>query len=490
MSTTLRTSALGVTAGLIGWFILVEIVSGILQGYYVPLLSDIVVELGIHDSDVNWFEAAQLLLSALVVPVLAKLGDMYGHKRILLITAVLTAAATWWLAFAASFWTFLIAWALQGFYVVWLPLEIALIFERGRRQRHGVSLTRRAAGLLVVGLQVGAIMGALAAGRIYAATSGDLTLTLVVPAIAVTVVALVIWVAVPESVPEPGRRQLDSGGFVLLAIALLLVTSALTFLRLNGPGAVWVWLLLLAGIGAFVVFGRFELTRPDPAVDVRMLARPEMWPVQATAFLVGISLLGAQGPLSTYAGTDPALGYGLGLDATDRSNIIGVYLVSLIVGAVLFAVTSRRASPRIVLIVAALLVGIGYALFLPFHRELWQVLLNLCIAGLGCGALVGALPAAAAAAAPRGRTGVASAMTNMTKTIGGTFSSALFGVVLAAGAGVVASETAASIGGYLTVWAVCAAGGFVAAALLLVVPRVAFADSDEAEAELPSGIVR
>ncbi|WJM14942.1 MFS transporter [Microbacterium arborescens] len=482
MSTTLRTSALGVTAGLIGWFILVEIVSGILQGYYVPLFSDIVTELGIHDSDVNWFEAAQLLLSALVVPVLAKLGDMYGHKRILLIAAVLTAGATWWLAFAASFWTFLIAWALQGFYVVWLPLEIALIFERGRQQSRGVSLTRRAAGLLVVGLQAGAIVGALAAGRIYAATAGDMTLTLIVPAVAVTLVAVVIWLWVPESTPEPGRRRLDSRGFVLLAFALLLVTSALTFLRLNGPGALWVWALLLAGIVGFVLFGRFELRQPDPAVDVRMLARPEMWPVQATAFLVGISLLGAQGPLSTYAGTDPSLGYGLGLDATDRSNVIGVYLVSLIVGAVLFAVTSRRASPRIVLIVAALLVGVGYALFLPFHRELWQVLLNLGVAGLGCGALVGAMPAAAAAAAPRGQTGVGSAMTNTTKTIGGTLSSAVFGVVLAAGAGVVASETAASLGGYLTVWAICAAGGFVAAVLLFMVPRVAFADADESPA--------
>jgi hypothetical protein len=69
-------------------------------------------------------------------------------------------------------------------------------------------------------------------------------------------------------------------------------------------------------------------------------------------------------------------------------------------------------------------------------------------------------------------------MTNTTKTIGGTFSSAVFGVVLAAGAGVVASETAASLGGYLTVWAICAAGGFVAAVLLFVVPKVAFADAD------------
>ncbi len=476
----LRSSAVGVTAGLIGWFVLVELVSGILQGYYVPLFSDIVVKLGIHDSDVNWFEASQLLLSALVVPILAKLGDMYGHKKILLIAAILTAGATWWLAFATSFWSFLVAWALQGFYVVWLPLEIALIFERGRRQSRGVSTTRRAAGLLVVGLQAGAIIGALAAGRIFTATNENLTTTLMVPAIAVTLIALVIWVGVPESPPEPGR-SLDTWGFVILAWGLLLVTGGLAWMRMIGEmslgASAWAWVvaLVVAGLGVFVWFVRYELRQKDPAIDIRVLRRPEMWPVQATAFLVGISLLGAQGPLSTYAGTDRSLGYGLGLDATERSNIIGVYLVSLIVGAVVFAITSRRLSPRIVLIVAAALVGVGYALFLPFHLELWQVLLNLCIAGLGCGALVGALPAAAAAAAPTGQTGIASALTNTTKTIGGTFSSAVFGVVLAAGAGAVASQTAASLGGYLTVWAICAAGGFLAAVLLFFVPKVAFA---------------
>lgn len=488
----LRGSALGITAGLIGWFFLVEITSGILQGFYVPLFSDIVTQLGIHDSDVNWFEAAQLLLSALVVPVLAKLGDMYGHKRILLIAAILTAAASWWLAFAGDFWSFLVAWALQGFYVVWLPLEVALIFERGRRQNHGVSLTRRAAGLIVVGLEAGAIIGALAAGRIFAATGGNLTVTLMVPAIAVTLIAVVIWLAVPESQPEPGRR-LDTWGFVILAWALLLVTGALVWMRMIGELGLgagawwWVAVLLVLGIACVVWFVRFELRQDDPAIDVRVLRRPEMWPVQVTAFLVGISLLGAQGPLSTYAGTDTSLGYGLGLDATGRSNVIGLYLVSLIVGAILFAVTSRRANPRLILIVASALVGIGYLLFLPFHLELWQVLLNLSIAGIGSGALVGALPAAAAAAAPHGQTGIASGLTNTTKTVGGTFASAVFGVVLAAGAGAVASETAASLGGYIAVWSICAGGGFLAAIVLFFVPKVAFADEHPDDIEAIAG---
>ncbi|MCU1402091.1 MAG: transporter, partial [Microbacteriaceae bacterium] len=338
--TLLRGKTGAITIGLIGYLFLVELVSGILQGYYVPLISDLVHYLGIKDADFNWFEAAQLLLSALVVPILAKLGDMYGHKRILLVSTVLTAAASWALVFSDNFTTFLIAWALQGFYVVWLPLEVALIFDRGRRTGTGASQTRRAAAFLVVALEVGAIVGALLGGRVFGWFGDNVPLTLTVPAIAVTLVFFAILFGVPESTPIPGR-SLDIVGFGILTVGLLLITSGLTFLRINGPNAWWAYLLIIAGVLAFIPFGRYELTKDDPAIDLRVLRQPTMWPVQLTAGLIGISLLGAQAPLSTYAGTDPSNGYGLGLDSGDRSTLIGVYLISMIVGAVLFPLLSR-----------------------------------------------------------------------------------------------------------------------------------------------------
>lgn len=468
--------ALGVSASLIGFLFAVELTSGILQGYYVPLISDLVQHLGIRDADFNWFEAAQLLLSALVVPVLAKLGDMTGHKRMLLVATVVTAGASWWLVVANDFTSFLVAWALQGFYVVWLPLEVALIFDRGRRSGRAASQTRRAAGLLVVALETGAIVGALAGGVVFTALGGDVGLTLMIPAIAVTLVFFVILFGVPESTPEPGKRTLDVVGFTLLTIGLLLITSGLTFLRVNGPGTWWVWVLMLVGVLAFIPFGRWELRQRDPAIDLRVLRQPSMWPVQLTAGLVGISLLGAQAPLSTFAGTDPANGYGLGLAATSRSILIGAYLLSMIVGALLFPLVSRRSSPRVALIGATFLVAIGYALFLPFHQETWQVVTNMVIAGLGSGALVGALPAAAAAAAPAGQTGIAAGLTNTTKTIGGSFASAVFAVVLFHGASTAVGATASSLSGYLVVWAICAGGALAAAVLLFFVPKLAFAD--------------
>ncbi len=470
-----RGKAGAITFGLVGYLFLVELVSGILQGFYVPLIPDLVEHLGIRDADFNWFEASQLLLSAIVVPVLAKLGDMYGHKRILLVSTVLTAAATWALAFTGDFWAFLIAWTLQGFYVVWLPLEVALIFDRGRTTGTGASQTRRAAGYLVVALEAGAIIGALGAGRLFAAFGQNVQLTLMMPAIAVTLVFFAILFGVPESTPVRGRR-LDTIGFVGLTIALLLITSGLTFLRINGPATWWVYLFIVAGVALFWPWGRWELRQKDPAIDLRVLRQPNMWPVQLTAGLVGISLLGAQAPLATFAGTDPVNGYGLGLDASSISYIIGAYLVSMIVGALIFPHLSRWTSPRVALIVATFFVATGYLLFLVNHTTVAGVFVNMAIAGLGSGALVGALPAAAAAAAPIGQTGVATGLTNTTKTIGGSFASAVFAIVLAAGAATAVTETASSLLGYMTVFAICGIGALVAAVLLFLVPKLAFAD--------------
>jgi MFS family permease len=155
----------------------------------------------------------------------------------------------------------------------------------------------------------------------------------------------------------------------------------------------------------------------------------------------------------------------------------------MIVGALLFPLVSRWTSPRIALIIAAFLVATGYLLFIPFHLQTWQVITNMVIAGLGSGALVAALPAAAAAAAPRGQTGISAALTNTTKTIGGSFASAVFGIVLAAGVVSVATSTASSLSGYMTVWAICGVGALVAALLLFFVPKLAFADTADAEPE-------
>ena len=476
-----RTRTLGTLATVVGFLAFVEFTSGVLQGYYTPMLTDIARHLGIHDADVNWLEGTQLMLSALVVPAFAKLGDMVGHKRMLLISTALTAAAALVLPFTDSFLVFLIGWTLMGFYVVWLPLEIALIWSRSRRMEGRSSITAKAAGLLVAALEGGAIIGALVGGALIDVL--PLTVVLLIPALLIVVCFFVILFGVQES-PDPTGGVFDTVGVVLISLALICFTGGLSLLRLEG-GLVnpWSWAVVVLGLLLVIPFVLWELRCDDPLIDVRMFRSPALGPVFLTAGLFGVSVLGAQAPLSTFARTDPGVyGYGLGTTGFATSLIIGLYLIAMIAGALLFPLVARALTPRITLMGASLLVGIGFLLFLPFHDSYLQVVTNMVVVGLGSGALVAALPAAAASAAPATQTGVATGLTNSVKTVGGAIASCIFGIALLNGVSGAVEGTAGSFAGYVTVWVVCGVTALVAAAILVFVPKEAFTDRADAEA--------
>ena len=462
---------------IVGFLVMVEFASGILQGYYTPIYPQIAEHLAIHEGDINWFEATQLIVSALCIPLLARLGDLIGHKQVLLISTAVTALGSWALAFAPGFWTFLIGWAVQGAYVVWLPIEIAIIHRRTRDSGRQELLTRRGAAVLVGALQLAVIVGALTSGLIV--DTLDMNLVLALPAIVVTAVFFVILAGI-EHAPGEDSGGIDWGGLALVTVALLLLMGGLVQLRLDGPGSLVGWVVVVLGLAAFVPFWRYESSHPEPIVDVKLLSSPAQWPVQVTAFLFGIPVLGGQIPLSTYAQADPVeRGYGLGAEPSFISTLIGLYVVTLAVGAFTLPLTTRLlGGVRRTLVVACLFVGLGYALWLPFHDHTWQALINMGLAGLGSGALVASLPAAAAAAAPPERTGIATGMTNGTKTVGGAIASAIFAIALTSTGSLDATaEKVAPLSGYLTVWAVCSGAAFLAALALMAAPKHAFSDT-------------
>src|SRR5690606_8856480 len=236
---------LGPLAGIVGFLAFVEFTSGVLQGYYTPMLTDIARHLGIHDADVNWLEGSQLMLSALVVPAFAKLGGMFGHKSMLLWSTALTALASLALPFTDSFAVFLVAWALQGFYSVWLPLEVAIIWSRTRGREGASLLTARAAGILVAMLEIGAITGALLGGQLV--DTLPLWIVLLIPALLVVACYFVIQFGVKESTQQSGGK-LDLVGLSLISIALIAFTGGLSLLRLNGVADPLAWGVTMLGV--------------------------------------------------------------------------------------------------------------------------------------------------------------------------------------------------------------------------------------------------
>ena len=346
---TAQTAVKGLAA-IVGLLVLVEFASGILQGYYTPIYPQIAEHLAIAEGDINWFEAAQLIVSALAVPLLARLGDMIGAKNVLLLSTAITALGSWVLAFAPSFTTFLIGWAVQGAYVVWLPMEVAIVYRRTAGSGRQNLLTRRAAGILVGALELSVIIGALTSGAIVESTS--MTVVLMLPAIVVTACFFLILFGIER---DPGRSggTFDLIGLLLITGVIGLVMAGLIIIRLQGVDSPLAWVLVALGVASLAPFIVYESRHEQPIIDVRLLASRLQWPVQLTAFLFGMSVLGAQIPLSTFARTDPDVaGYGLDADAAFVSTLIGVYVVFLAVGAFTLPLTTRVFGPRGALILS------------------------------------------------------------------------------------------------------------------------------------------
>ncbi|GGD08385.1 MFS transporter [Nocardioides daphniae] len=456
----------------VGFLAAVEFASGMLQGFYTPIYTQIADHLSISDGDLNWFEAAQLIVSALCVPLLSRLGDLIGHKQVLLLSTAVTALGSWIVAFAPSFTTFLIGWAVQGAYVVWLPIEVAIIYRLTAGTGRQGLLTRRAAAILVGVLEVSVIVAALSSGALAERLSMPALLS--IPAVVVTLCFVMIWFGISD-LPPTASGRLDVRGFVLITSSLALVMAGLIAVRLEGPASPIAWLLVVAGLLLLVPLTRHSRGLDEPLVDVRLLASPNQWPIQVTAFLFGFSVLGAQIPLSTFAQTPKELGYGLGVDTQTVSYLIAVYVLSMAAGAFSLPLWSRWLGARNALVLGALLVALGYALWLPLHDTVLQAMVNMGVAGAGSGMLVAALPAAAAAAAPPERTGFATGMTNGTKTVGGAIASSIFAIALASTGSIEDAEAGhASLEGYMTVWAICSVAGLVAAGLLLLAPKHVF----------------
>src|SRR6478752_2015425 len=141
--------------GVVGFLVVMEFGSGALQGWFSPLLAAIGQKFDVGAGALNWVNAMYMLMTVACVPILAKLGDMFGHKRLLMVAATLVAGGSLVVAFAPTFETFLLGRALQAPLAAFLPLEFAIVRARDPRS------ASKSIGVLVGALTLGAAVGAL-----------------------------------------------------------------------------------------------------------------------------------------------------------------------------------------------------------------------------------------------------------------------------------------------------------------------------------------
>ncbi|MEU1225662.1 MFS transporter [Streptomyces sp. NPDC005828] len=447
----------------VGLLVLFELTSGFVQAGIAPLLPDLAAHLGVDAVDTNWIVSVQLLAAAVCVPLFGRLGDLHGHRRMLRIALVLTATGTLLVALADTYPLVLAGRLLQGPLAALLPLEIALV-----RDRLPVAGARRAIALLVGSLALGSLAGGVAMGLLHSA-AGDLRRVLLVPAVLALICVPVSFVAVPESTRRASGR-VDWPGVTLLSTAVLALlggvgaaqNGALSSLAVLGP--------VLLGAVLLTAWALVELRAEEPLVDLRALAGRDAAPFYLGAFLFGIFYFGSQAPNATFFAADPATtGYGFGMSALAISLVSLPGYLTAVLGSFATAAVARRLGYRPTLVTAFLLVAAAFLQYAVFHDEAWHMAAGSSLLGLGIGLALGAMPTVIVEASDLSRTGIAAALYNNVKTLGGAVAGGVFASLLGAFTSPATGQPGEN--GYRAVWLAGALCALLAAGLSALARR-------------------
>lgn len=472
-----------------------QLVAGVLGAFYTPLITPIARNVGMRDADWNWFDSALAAVGAFALPLLTKLGDVLGHRRVLVATTAVVAASSWLAVIATDFWTLFAAFALQGFIAVWLPFELALARESAPADQTESRLAR-ISSLLTVCFMVGSVLATAIGGQLFTLNGGwdalqdglaagiapgdivgfreSLLAVLVIPAVistlAIPVVALLIPKPAARSVSGDRAAADDAGalglpGLLVLGGIMIGVVIGFGMVKLGGFALVPGWLIVAASIAAVAPFLRWQARTASPAIDVSALRDRRRGPYLIGIIIFTIVYTTVTVPTVTFITTDPELfGYGIGASPADISMIMLAMILTIIVVA---GLSSRVGSPRNrlwLLRAAPLVIAVQYTFLLFFHDTLWHAIVAAVIGGIGAGILVPGFPAAVAASAPAGRVAADLGVLNILSIAGATAGSAIFALALHDTAD--STVTAAPFAGYLAVWIITIALSLVLAVIL------------------------
>ncbi|GAB3854379.1 MFS transporter [Dactylosporangium cerinum] len=133
----------------------------VLQSLVAPAMSTIARDLNASTADISWILTAYLLSASVLTPILGRLGDMVGKRRVLIAVLAVLAAGTLLAALAPNLAVLIVARAMQGAAGAILPLSIGIVRDELPREKVAVTV-----GLLSAIFGVGAGVGIVGAGPI------------------------------------------------------------------------------------------------------------------------------------------------------------------------------------------------------------------------------------------------------------------------------------------------------------------------------------
>lgn len=431
----------------------------VLQSLVAPALGTIGKDLGVSTSDASWVLTAYLLSASVLTPILGRLGDMVGKRKVLIVVLFLLLAGAVLAAIAPNLTVLIIGRVLQGAAGAVMPLSIGIVRDELPKERVSVTI-----GLLSAIFGIGAGVGIVAAGPIVEALSWHWLFWL--PAGLVVIALLGAIFGMPESpVRTPGR--LDWLGTAILSAGLVAVLLAIS------EGQTWGWgdgrtvSLLIGGGIALIAFVLVELRVAEPLIDVRLFRIRGVWTAHIVALAFGFAMFGTFVLVPTILQLPTVLGYGFGKTVSEAGVYLLPTVVAMVISGVIAGALIRIAGPKIPMIIGAVSVTVAFVIPALGHGEEWQIVVSGILTGIGIGMALAATSNAIVESVPATQTGEAISANTVLRTIGSSVGTAVIAALISSN---ITPQGAPSDDAFTLGFWVSAGVGVLALIAALVVP--------------------
>ncbi|MFF5438209.1 MFS transporter [Streptomyces achromogenes] len=435
----------------------------LMQTLVIPIVPELPGYLHASPSDAAWAVTATLLAAAVATPVAGRLGDMFGKRRLLLLSLVLLVAGSAVCALSDRLVPMITGRALQGLAAAVVPLGISIMRDELPPERLAGSTA-----LMSASLGVGGALGLPAAA--FIADHYDWHVLFWTSASLGVVAAVLVLGLVPESGVRTGGR-FDLAGALGMAVGLVSLLLAVS------KGADWGWgsgttlgLLALAVV-VLVAWGFFELRTARPLVDLRTTARRQVLFTNLASIAFGFSMFAMSLVLPQLLQLPAQTGYGLGRSMLAAGLVMAPQGLVMMATAPLSALVTKARGPKTTLMAGALTVAAGYGLNIVLMSEIWHLVLVSCVIGAGVGFAYGAMPALIMGAVPPSETAAANSLNTLMRSIGTSVASAVAGVILARMTTSLGGHALPSENGFKAVMALGAGAAALAFLLAGFLPR-------------------
>ncbi|MGW3151480.1 MULTISPECIES: MFS transporter [Streptomyces] len=439
------------------------IVVAVMQTLLVPVIKDLPQLLGTAPSNATWVLTSTLLSGAVATPIMGRLGDLYGKRRMLVLSLAVMVAGALISALTSELLTMIAGRTLQGFAMGAIPLGIGLMRDMLPRERLGSAMA-----LMSSSIGVGGGL-ALPLAALIAQHADWHALFYGAAGLGVLSIVLTLLV-VPES-PMRAEGSFDALGALGLSTGLVLLLLPIT------KGSDWGWSsgttlgLFAASVVVLVLWGVLELRTKAPLVDLRTTARREVLLTNLASIMVGVSFYVVSLVLPQLLQLPTATGYGLGQSMVVAGLLVAPLGLTMMFTAPVYARLSAKYGPKVTLILGMLIIAVGYGAGLGLMSAAWQSLVIAVILGAGIGLAYSSLPALIVGAVPASETGAANGLNTLMRSIGTSVSSAVIGMVLANTANTVGGVEIPTMHGFRVSFLIATAAVAVGLLLALFLPK-------------------